>query len=400
MELYNWLFGIVGDSILWMVLFTLLTTHLTFLAVTIYLHRYSSHRALELHPAAKHVFRFWLWLTTGMDTKEWTAIHRKHHANTETEDDPHSPAIHGLPEILFKGTEYYRAAVDDEMLERYGRGTPDDWLERNLYSVHVYWGISMLMVIDILLFGLAGVPIWAVQMMWTPFLAAGVINGVGHAIGYRNFESPDVSTNIVPWGILICGEELHNNHHTYPNSARFSVKPWEFDWGWQVIRLMTWLKLAKPLSTGPVVERDADKFDIDIDTIWAVINDRYSIMAKYADKVVAPLVKSAQRDGSGTTRRVLRRARKILCRDDLMLKSSDRHRISEITGHSPLLKVIYEKRVELSEFCAKRSGSREELLKTFREWCTSAEATGIDVLQKFVLELRSYTVRVKAPATS
>ena len=400
MELYHWLFGLVGDSILWMVLFTLVSTHLTFLAVTIYLHRHSAHRALELHPAIQHVFRFWLWFTTGMTTKDWTAVHRKHHANTETEEDPHSPVIYGLSNILLRGTEYYRDSIDDEMLERYGRGTPDDWLERHIYGQHEYIGISLLLVTDILLFGLAGVAIWAIQMMWTPFWAAGVINGIGHALGYRNFESPDVSTNIVPWGILICGEELHNNHHTYPNSARFSVKKWEFDWGWQVIRFLSVLGLAKPLSTGPVVERDTSKSEIDIDTIWAVINDRFGIMAKYADKVVAPLVKSEQAQGDGSTRRLLRKAHTILCRHELMLASKDRVKLLEITRTSPMLKTIYEKRLELSEFCAKRSGNREELINTFRDWCSSAEATGIEVLQKFVYELRSYTLRAKPATTS
>jgi fatty-acid desaturase len=238
-----------------MVIYTLVVTHITIVCVTVYLHRHSAHRALDLHPALANFFRFWLWMTTGMRTKDWTAVHRKHHAVCETEEDPHSPVIYGIKKVVLEGAELYREGCTEETLQRFGKGTPEDWVERNVYTRYPYLGVSLMMIVNLLLFGPAGLVIWAVQMLWIPFLAAGVINGIGHYWGYRNFECPDAATNIVPWGILIGGEELHNNHHTYPNSAKLSVKPWEFDIGWMWIRLFTVVRLAKPLSTGPVVER-------------------------------------------------------------------------------------------------------------------------------------------------
>ncbi|NJN06363.1 MAG: hypothetical protein HC814_08375 [Rhodobacteraceae bacterium] len=269
-----------------LVVYTLIVTHITIVSVTVYLHRHSAHRAVELHPALQHFFRFWLWLTTGMTTKAWTAIHRKHHAKCETEEDPHSPVIFGIRKVFWQGAELYKAASkQQDILDRYGKGTPDDWLERNVYNKHSATGIAIMAVVNITLFGAAGLTIWAIQMMWIPVFAAGVINGIGHWWGYRNFECPDAASNISPWGILIGGEELHNNHHTYPNSAKLSVKPWEFDIGWFWIRTFEVLGLAKPLSTGPVVERVAGKHAIDLDTVWAVLNDRFRVMAHYAERV-------------------------------------------------------------------------------------------------------------------
>ena len=251
-----------------MVLYTLVMTHITIVSVTLYLHRYSAHRALELHPVLKHFFRFWLWMTTGMLTKEWTAVHRKHHVHCETEDDPHSPQIFGLKKVLWEGAELYGVtAAQDDVLERFGKGTPDDWVERNVYSKFKISGVGAMMVIDLALFGVAGLTIWAIQMIWIPFFAAGVVNGVGHYWGYRNFECPDAARNLVPWGILIGGEELHNNHHTYPNSAKFSVKAWEFDMGWVWINLFKLFGLARPLSTGPIIEKVEGKVLVDKDTL-------------------------------------------------------------------------------------------------------------------------------------
>src|SRR5512147_2046068 len=231
--------GLLDASFGTMVLYTLVMTHITIVSVTLYLHRYSAHRALELNGALKHFFRFWLWLTTGMLTKEWTAVHRKHHVDCETEEDPHSPQIFGLKKVLWQGAELYGVtAAKSQVLDRFGKGTPDDWIERNLYSKFKISGVGAMMVIDLMLFGVGGLTIWAIQMMWIPFWAAGVVNGIGHYWGYRNFECPDAARNLVPWGILIGGEELHNNHHTYPNSAKFSVKPWEFDLGWLYVTLL------------------------------------------------------------------------------------------------------------------------------------------------------------------
>jgi stearoyl-CoA desaturase (delta-9 desaturase) len=248
------------------VLITLALTHVTIVTVTVFLHRSQAHRALDLHPAVNHFFRFWLWLTTGMVTREWVAVHRRHHAKCETPEDPHSPQVLGLGKVMSEGAELYKAAADDgETLSRYGHGTPDDWLERNLYGRFTWHGVGLLLILDVLLFGVYGITMWAVQMLWIPFFAAGVINGVGHFWGYRNFETADAATNIVPWGILIGGEELHNNHHAFPSSARLSSKWWELDIGWFYIRLLGALGLARVKKVAPEPRADGDGV-IDMDT--------------------------------------------------------------------------------------------------------------------------------------
>ena len=334
-----------------------------------------------------------------MMTKEWTAVHRKHHATTETKDDPHSPQIHGLREIFWKGTEYYRAGGTPETLEKYGKGTPDDWWERKVAIAHPYLGIAIMGVVDVLLFGSAGILVWATQMLWIPILAAGVINGVCHHTGYRNFETPDAAKNLLPWGILIGGEELHNNHHTYPNSAKLSVKPWEFDVGWMWIRLFAWAGWAKPRSTGPVVAHVPGKAQIDMDTVWAVLNDRFRVMSRYAEHVVAPLAKQELHRADVSARRLFRRAKNVLCREEIMVGDNERRDIKAILESSPVLKIIYEKRLELNAVWAKRGGNREDLLKAFKEWCLEAENTGIQVLSDFVRDLKCYTVPLRTAPT-
>jgi len=391
-DLVDWWYGLLGLSIPKAVIYTLIVTHATIVSVTIYLHRHMAHRALELSPGLSFFFRTWLWLTTGMSTKQWTAVHRKHHATTETEDDPHSPQVHGLKEIFWKGTEYYRDGCTPETLEKYGKGTPDDWWERHVFTPHSFWGIATMATVDILLFGSVGIVIWAVQMLWIPVLAAGVINGVCHAVGYRNFETPDAATNVVHWGILIGGEELHNNHHTYPNSAKFSVKPWEFDMGWFWIRLFSVFGLAKARSTGPVVARERGKVQIDMDTVWGALNDRFRVMSQYAESVVAPLARLEVRSADAATKRILRRAKSVLCREEMLVGERERRDIKAILESSPILKTIYEKRLELNAVWAKRGGSREDLLKAFKDWCVEAENTGIQALRDFVTELKSYTM--------
>ena len=396
----DWWYGLVGPSVWAAVGYTLLVTHVTIVAVTVYLHRHSAHRALDLAPGLALFFRLWLWLTTGMITKEWTAVHRKHHATTETEDDPHSPQVHGLREIFWKGTEYYRAGSTPETLEKYGKGTPDDWWERNVFTAHPYLGIGIMGSIALLLFGSVGILVWATQMLWIPVLAAGVINGVCHHTGYRNFETPDAAKNLLPWGILIGGEELHNNHHTYPNSAKLAVKPWEFDIGWMWIRLFAWAGWAKPRSVGPVVAREPGKAQIDMDTVWAVLNDRFRVMARYAENVVAPLAKQELRWADASARRLFRRAKNVLCREEIMVGERERRDIKAILESSPVLKIIYEKRLELNAVWAKRGGNREDLLKAFKEWCVEAENTGIQALGDFVRELKSYTVPLRTAASA
>ena len=392
--LEDWWYGAAGFSLPIIAVYVLLMTHVTIVSVTVYLHRFSAHRALDMHPALQQFFRFWLWLTTGMITKEWTAVHRKHHTAADVDGDPHSPQLHGLRAILLQGAEYYRAGATPETLERYGKGTPDDWIENRVYTPHTSLGVTLLLFVNLALFGVLGLTVWAVQMLWIPFFAAGVVNGVGHRLGYRNFECPDAATNFAPWGILIGGEELHNNHHTYPNSAKLSVKPWEFDLGWAWIRIFERLGLATPLSTGPVVARVEGKTSIDMDTTWAVLNDRFRVMSRYAEEVVAPLVKQESRQADAGTRRLLRRSKPVLCRHDTLVNDRQRRRISQITRVSPRLKTIYEKRLELVDVWSKR-GRGDDLLAAFREWCGEAEATGIQVLKEFVADLKSYSV----PAT-
>jgi fatty-acid desaturase len=390
--LSNGFWDISGLGIL---LYTLVVTHITIVSVTVYLHRHSAHRAVDLHPIMQHFFRFYLWLTTGMRTKEWTAIHRKHHAFCETPDDPHSPKIQGLSRILWQGTEAYKEATEQpEIMQRFGSGTPDDWLERNAYAPYNFIGITLMALIDVALFGAIGLTVWAVQMVWIPLLGAGVINGVGHVWGYRNFECPDASTNIVPWGILIGGEELHNNHHTYPNSAKLSQKPWEFDIGWFWIRLLQTFGLAQPRSTGPVARKVPGRRSLDLDTAWALLNDRFSVMSKYADEVVKPLVEQEL----DTTRRLVRKAKKALTRDVSLLDAAARDRIDELVDSSPTIKIIYQFRLRLQEVWAQRGGSAEEMLQALKQWCIDAEATGIQALRDFVTEIQTYTISKTATA--
>ena len=330
------------------VLLTLALTHITILSVTIYLHRHQAHRALDLHPLVSHFFRFWLWLTTGMGTKEWVAVHRKHHAKVETEDDPHSPTVAGIRTVLWQGTELYRAeTAKAETLEAYGHGTPDDWLERQLYSKHSVLGVSLLLIINFMLFGFIGITIWAVQMAWIPFFAAGVINGVGHWRGYRNFESPDASTNILPFGILIGGEELHNNHHAFASSARFSIKKWEFDIGWFYIQMMRRLKLARVKKLAPIPMFNNAKPQVDVDTVSAVITNRFNVMADYARHVIADVYQDELRKASVAKRQLLRKGRKFLHRADTLLDSKAQSHLQNLLAENDTLKTVYEYRKRL-----------------------------------------------------
>lgn len=232
------------------ILFTLVCTHITILSVTLYLHRSQTHRAVEFHPALAHFMRFWLWLTTGMITREWVAVHRMHHQYADVEGDPHSPSLFGIARVLFLGAGlYYQAAQDQERVAVYGRGAPDDWIERTIYQDFNYLGVLLMLVIDVLLFDWLGFVIWAVQMIWIPFWAAGVINGLAHWVGYRNTDTRDNSRNLTSIGFFIGGEELHNNHHAAPGSAKFATKDNEFDWGWRIIKILERLGLAELSET-------------------------------------------------------------------------------------------------------------------------------------------------------
>ncbi|MGB9090669.1 MAG: delta-9 fatty acid desaturase DesA [Pseudomonas farsensis] len=389
-----WYYGLLDLSAWQLVGVTLLMTHVTIVSVTIYLHRYSAHRALELNAGLKHFFRFWLWLTTAQNTREWTAIHRKHHAKCETPDDPHSPVHKGLGTVLRKGAELYREeARNPETLRIYGKNCPEDWIERNLYSRYKLGGIALMAVIDLLLFGTIGITIWAVQMAWIPFWAAGVVNGLGHAVGYRNFECRDAATNLVPWGIIIGGEELHNNHHTYPNSAKLSVRRWEFDMGWMWIRLLSMLRLAKVQRVAPIAHRVEGKASLDMDTAMAILNNRFQIMAQYRKLVIAPLVKQEVGNLDTSVRHHFRRAKRLLSRETSLLQDRHHLRIESMLAHSQALKTIYEKRLALQQIWARTSANGHDMLAAMKDWVHEAEASGIQSLRDFAAQLKTYSLR-------
>jgi stearoyl-CoA desaturase (delta-9 desaturase) len=366
-------------------------THVTIASITIYLHRHQAHRSLELHPLPSHFFRFWLWLTTGMVTKEWTAIHRKHHAKCETVDDPHSPQIVGIRKVLREGSELYRAeAKNRETLERYGHGTPDDWLERNLYDKHSRKGVALMLIVNIILFGPMGLTIWAIQMAWAPIFAAGIINGVGHFWGYRNFQAEDASRNVVPWGILIGGEELHNNHHAYATSARLSNKWYEFDIGWMYICILKSLGLAQVKKVAPKLRLDAAKTKCDLDTLQAVISHRYEVLAKYAQSLKHTLAKEIDhlKDASlGVDRSTLKR---WVLADSRTLQEDERIKLNLVLSKTTTLDKVYKMREELTAVWQRSTMSKDELVKQLEDWCHRAEESGIEVLQNFSRRLRCY----------
>ena len=387
--------GLLHASVWQMVVVTLVATHITIAAVTIFLHRAQAHRALELGPLPSHFFRLWLWLTTGMVTQEWVAIHRKHHAKCETVDDPHSPITRGLKTVLLTGSELYRAeAKNQETLSKYGHGTPDDWVERNVYSRFVWQGVALTLIADVLLFGAAGLTIWSVQMLWIPITAAGIINGIGHYWGYRNFEAPDTSTNISPWGLIIGGEELHNNHHTYPTSAKLSVKPYEFDIGWGYIRAMELLGLARVRRTPPLLKLGSAKPVADSQTLEALIAHRYEVMAAYARNLQQACAEELGRlkaQGAQNTERWadMHLASRWLHRDRERIPLALREQVDSACGQSAALAKLVAMREELRGLWTRTNVSAEQLVSDLQAWCRRAEDSGIASLQEFARTLRS-----------
>lgn len=369
-------------------------THITIVAVTVFLHRHQAHRALELHPLVSHFFRFWLWLTTGMVTAEWVAIHRKHHASCESAEDPHSPKILGIDTVLWRGAELYRrAAKDRALVSKYRHGTPDDWIELHVYAGHPAAGILLMATIDVLLFGALGLTIWAVQMIWIPFFAAGVINGVGHWWGYRNFESQDRSTNISPLGLLIGGEELHNNHHAFPSSAKLSARWWEFDIGWFYIRSFEILRLArvKKVNRRPLIV--PGKRAVDLDTVRAVMLNPLHVMAHYARAVILPVLGEEWRCADASGRNLFRQARWLLIREATLMDDSAIQRLQRLLDMNDRLKLVYQFRQQLQVVWAKRVESQEQLRQSLHDWCQQAELTGVQALEDFARRLRGYSVQ-------
>ena len=385
----NWLAHGYLDWSWWQItLFTLVLTHITIASVTIFLHRCQAHRALDLHPIASHFFRLWLWLTTGMVTKEWASIHRKHHAKCETVDDPHSPQILGIGTVLSRGAELYKKeAKNKETLEKYGHGTPDDWLERNVYSKFSWQGVGIMLIIDVFLFGAIGLTVWAVQMLWIPITAAGIINGIGHYWGYRNFDCEDASTNILPWGILIGGEELHNNHHTYATSAKLSNKWYEFDIGWLYIQMMSKVGLASVKKTPPKPVL-SDLRPADQNTLEAIIANRYEIMARYSKTLRNFFNNEVQH--MQVLAAHLSDARVWLSKDEARLSEEEKLKLEELMATNAQLRKMIEMRRELQAIWGRSSATREQLLSQLHAWCQRAEDSGLKSLRDFSLRLRRY----------
>jgi stearoyl-CoA desaturase (delta-9 desaturase) len=386
--------GLLRFSWWQLVVYTLVATHITIIGVTVYLHRCQAHRALDLHPAVSHFFRFWLWMSTGMLTGQWAAIHRKHHAKCETEEDPHSPQTRGIWKVLLQGAELYRVeAKNEETMRKFSHGTPNDWMERNVYTKYPILGVSLMMVLNVALFGFVGLTVWAVQMVWIPFWAAGVVNGLAHFWGYRNFNSADASTNIFPWGILIGGEELHNNHHTYATSAKLSNKWYEFDIGWMYIRIMSALRLAKVKKIAPTPRLTTGKLVLDQDTLQAVLANRYEVMARYGKalkRAYRQELAHLKEVGAREKYQLMRGARGWLHKEEAGLDEPQKRQLPQIFASSQKLRTYIELRNELSAMWERSNASREQLLVQLQDWCRRAEESGIKALQEFATRLRRY----------
>ena len=398
MNIFNtvlvWLAHGLMDLSAWQtVVLTLVLTHITIASVTIYLHRHQAHRSLDLHPAIAHFFRLWLWMTTGMQTKEWAAIHRKHHAKCETVDDPHSPQIKGIKTVFWSGAELYRLeSLNAETMQKYGHGTPDDWLENNVYSRFPWQGVALMLIINLTLFGAVGLSVWAVQMLWIPVTAAGIINGIGHYWGYRNFEAVDASTNISPWGILIGGEELHNNHHTYPTSAKLSVKKYEFDIGWFYIRVLETLKLATVKKTPPKLAFGEVRAVPDEQTLEALIMNRYEVMAGFAKQVRRALESEVKNLNLSATPSVIKTAKRWMHRDIEKVPTSALDQLKQARALLPAVDKMVCMREELRQIWLTTNRSREQLASDLQVWCRNAESSGIQALKEFSFTIRAVRI--------
>ena len=387
--------GLLEWSLWQEVLFVIASTHLTIVSVTLYLHRCQAHRALDLHPLVSHVFRLWLWLTTAMVTRQWVAVHRKHHAKTETAEDPHSPQVLGIWQVMTQGAELYaRAARDPEISREYGHGAPNDFIERQLYSRYSNLGIILLLVAFVALFGAMGLTYWAIQMIWIPIFAAGFINGVGHYWGYRNFETEDAATNLMNVAFVVGGEELHNNHHAYPGSAKFSIRPWEFDLGWGYIWLLKSVGLASVRKVAPrPLPSDAASTALDIEAVSAMVSSRLHVMADYAQKVTLPILQKEMRLADGVYKSALNRIKKTLILEPAQVSHAKLHELNEVLADSEQLRVVYECQQQLKQLWRQRYENNEGLLCALAAWCQMAEQTGIEILQDFAQSLRGYRLQ-------
>ncbi len=389
-----WINGITNLSWWEHTLVALGLTHMTIISVTIYLHRYSAHRSLHLSPLLTHFFRFWLWMTTGMSTKGWTATHRKHHAKCESPDDPHSPKVYGIKKVLFEGSELYRAeSINKATLKKYGHGTPNDWIENNIYTPRSTWGVGLMLITNLVLFGPVGLSIWAVQMLWIPITAAGVINGIGHYWGYRNFQTEDASTNIIPWGILIGGEELHNNHHAYASSARLSSKWYEFDVGWMYIQIFSFLKLARVRKVAPRVSLQPTENECSVETLRSVIFHRYEVLARFTQSIKTTFNEEINTLVTSNSCKICDwgQFKNWLHGDLNQLEENERITFQNLLNNSAILKTLYVMRQDLSNVWRQSTLTKEQLLEELETWCKKADQSGIVPLTNFSKLLRGYS---------
>ena len=378
-----------------LLIYLLVVTQITIFAVTLYLHRSQAHRGVDFHPVIAHFFRFWVWITTSMITKEWVAIHRKHHAKCETEEDPHSPMVKGIGNVFWRGVELYREARwDRASIEQYGKGAPSDWIERHVYTRHPLAGPTLLLLVSFALFGFMGVAVWAIQMAWIPFWAAGVVNGLGHWWGYRNFETTDTATNLTPWAVWIGGEELHNNHHAFPSSAKFALRRWEFDIGWAAIRVLQTVGLAKVLRVAPSLDLRPNIPMPDTDTLKALLTHRFQAMTDYQHTVLKPALREEARIAGAKLRALLpRKLQKGLADDGRWLKPDAREQLQQWVAQRPRIHTLVEYRARLAAVLETRSQSANDTLQQLQAWCREAEASGIQALQEFSLRMKGYALQ-------
>jgi stearoyl-CoA desaturase (delta-9 desaturase) len=388
----NIIFGVLNLSFWGHVLALFILTQVTIAAVSIYLHRHQTHKALSLHPIISHFFRFWLWLTTGMVTKEWVSIHRKHHASSDVDGDPHSPLVFGIKKVFWEGAELYReASKDEDMIAKYSHGTPNDWIERYVYTPRASYGIALMFFIDLLLFGVAGITIWALQMIWIPLFAAGVINGIGHYWGYRNYECRDAARNINPLGLFLAGEELHNNHHAFASSAKFSSKWWEFDMGWTWIRILSFFGLARVHKLAPKLAINQEKTAVDLDTVKAVIANRLHVMSSYYKLVIRPILKHEKIEAKATEhKKLFQGAKRLLRRENTLLTHQAKTRLDDLLSAREKLKLVYSYKQSLQSVWLKTASTQKDLIEALQHWCHQAEQSGLAALTQFAQQIKGY----------
>jgi len=385
--------GLLNFSLLQIIVTFFIATQITILAVTLYLHREQTHKGLKLHPVLQHYFRLHLWMTTGMLTKDWVAIHRKHHAKCETKDDPHSPKQYGIKKVLFSGVELYkRERLKQETLDKYGKGTPNDWVEKYVYSRFHFLGIVLMLLIDVALFGIIGISFWAIQIAWIPFFAAGVINGLGHWSGYRNYSTDDCSTNLSRFGFIIGGEELHNNHHAFPSSCKFSHKKGEYDWGWIVIRFLDKLGLAKIKKTVPQLEQ-TDSSALDLEAVKAMLTHKVNLLQVYVKDVVKPAISE---EYNNRTKKFIKSTDKFLNSmsvDWRFLDDDAKDLFKQYMTTSPTIETIIKFRNELKEIWESNGKSTDQMIEAIKDWCNKAEKSGVETLQIYAKKLQSYRLK-------